>query len=330
MAKKKNKEAIESLKKTLVSGAAGLAGLAVGESAVIDKPIDIIANTVQTGEPYEELLHGMNLRWVDPEAYQKSLKYKKYLGVPNVQVVASPETATITGTAIESIQKHPLIKQTIKDEAKMSRLAPLIGYNGRGEAFLAHEVGHNVRSPISAIANYAELTPHIHDFALGGGIGLALSGNPTAQAIAPLVAVSTRTPLLLEELRASAHGLRAIRGVEGLGAVPEAVSKLAPAFITYALAAAPAIVAPIVARAVKDYIKGKRETKQEKKASAQLRATGQKTLSAPAKWYSKPGKQISLPPKAKVRSIPKAKPPSKKQFYRDMSDEIHGKGTRRA
>ncbi len=300
-----------------------LSGLAAAETESIGRVIGPLADVVERGiEPYDKLTHGLGLWAVDPQALARKRRYEKYLGVPHVKGIAFPESATLPRQTIEVLEGHPRIfGEETSGVAKFLR--PFIFLKNGDPAVIAHEVGHNVRSPIASASTLVRARNDIlRSAAMGAGIGLALSDNETAEKYAPLVSVAPHIPELLEEARASTHGIRAIRAIEGNRAAIKSLTTLLPAFMTYVVSAIPSLTAPMIAKAVKEYS----EQKQEKTASK--KAVGSKIKSARSSW-------VTAPPKPKTSKIGKPgtsppKPPSKSKFYKDMLGELNGLGTRRA
>ena len=301
----------------------GAAGVTIDEAAkvpaVAQIPLSII--TELGIEPYDELTHGLP---IDTKTWLRARKIRKAMGAPSVPITRGQYHSAFTPQAADALnwlsEKFPSI---FGYEYHM----PEIFAESKNIPAIAHEMGHTVRSPIGKLSL---MSPLLHPVALLGGIGAALSESETAQAAAPYIAGAGTIPTLLEEGRASAHALRGIGKAEGTRAALSAAGRLAPAFGTYAAGAIPTIMAPVVAKIIKDYIDKKMDHKKE--ASKQpkpipVKTEGKLRASPSRAWATEgPRPKSSRPGKATSTSI---KLPSKRKFYRDMQRQMSpGKGQR--
>lgn len=206
-----------------------------------------------------------------------------------------------------------------------------------------HEIGH-----ATPVLGSTALRRIVHDVA--GGMGhrglagnlarIALAGHTLAPPgedasgkhrfiyeHAPALVGATMLPELAEEARASYHALRGAKKY-GPGTL-SALKELAPAFGTYAAAAAAPVIATIVAKKLVQALHRKDEEKTavakpgtEVKASGRLRST-----MSSAKWlgtpYAKP--KTTKPnqnPTARADETPKLRPPSKTAYFRDQLESM--------
>jgi len=298
-----------------------LSGVATSETGASRAIIDPLSNIIDSIHgSYDKKDIGRWLGSVDFEALARKLQYEEYLNVPHVSTVVGGESLTIPRQTIETLKGHPKIFGKETSEFA-ERVKPRIFLSSGNPATIAHEVGHNVPSPISTLSTLVKARDVARPAFMGTGIGMAMSDNDTVSKYAPLVSVAPHIPDVLEEARASIHGTRAIRAIEGNRAAIKSMATLLPAFMTYVVSAIPALTAPMIAKAVKDYA----EKKQEKTASK--KAVGSKVKSARSSW-------ITSPPKPKTSKIGKPgtepqAPPSKRKFYQDMLGELNGLGTRK-
>jgi len=318
--REKNKDIDRSVLPRMYGALSGIASAETGSMEYMREPLIDMYNI--GNEPYvgESLLK--SLESVDPELFAKKLKYEKHLGVPPRLAVTGKTSFTLPEHVKDLVRNHPMIFGK-EDLEAVEKIPSVISLGHSSPATLAHEVGHNIKSPISSLNTLLQARHGVaKKISTGTGLAMALSDNDTVSKYAPLISAAPYIPELLEEARASAHGMRAIRAVDGNMAAMKSISTLLPAFMTYAISAIPAIAAPMIARAVKEYAENNREK------TASKRAIGNKVKSARESW-------VTSPPKPKTSKIGKpgtstSSPPSKRKFYRDMLGELNGLGTRKA
>jgi len=291
----------------------GASGIATSEAEIIPRLLaQSMGGISEVGESaYPEVLRGQRLALVDPRFWLDIRKMRNYLNAPSIPVVVGD------------------IDYTIPPEGRefLKRLNAQIGLRAKSYAGAGHEIGHSVPSPIRSLGMSLG-TPLAKILGVLAGVGTAtLSDDPTMESIAPLISAAPYAAELAEEARATAHGVRAVRAVKGNMAALEALGRLLPAFMTYAAMAAPALAAPMVAKAVKHYVKDKDAKKTAAKIPSPAKATGRKILSARQEWAS----PAPSPKTSKIGDpgMNPAKPPSKSKFYKDMLSMMSGKGARR-
>lgn len=294
----------------------GLAGVAGAAPDMFQVPL---VKLVDAGiRPYESPHVIRSLFWEDPDMWSKAVKLQQRLKAPAADLLVGPETLASPITWIEK-----KIHRLFGHSAESIRSArPYVMLDSPSVAGLAHEIGHTVRSPITSAAMLGDLRG-LRLLGLGGGVLAGLSDDEKLQKAAPYISVAPHVPGLLEEARATMHGTRGIAALEGLGPAAKALGRLTPAFLTYVAAAMPALMAPYLAKAIKDYVANKSEKRAELKPP---KATGKKILSARQHWaHPAPKPKPSKLGKPGRRPAP---PPSKARFYRDIQSMLSGLGTR--
>lgn len=309
---------------TLAKLLGGAAGITVDEAARVPALAQIpLGILTELGiEPYHEFTHGLP---VDMRTGWKAEKIRKAMGAPRVPITRGATHATLTPQAADTLN---WLSERFPNVFGYGYHFPEIWAESKNIPAIAHEMGHTIRSPISAVSM---ASPAIRAVTLLGGLGAALSESERAQELAPYIAGAGTVPTLLEEGRASAHAIRAIRRAEGTKAALSAAGRLAPAFGTYAAGAIPAVLAPIVAKAVKEYMENR---EQEKEAAEQPKPVPLKTegklRASPSRAWATEGPKPKTSKPGKVKST-KINLPSKRKFYRDMQRQMSpGKGQRLA
>lgn len=306
-----------SLLSRLLGGAAGVTiDEAARVPAIAQIPLSIL--TEAGIEPYSELSHGAPL---DLKTWLKARKLRKAMGAPNVPITRGPYHSAFTPHAADALN---WLSERFPSVFGYGYYTPEIWAESKNIPAIAHEMGHTIRSPIGKLSL---VSPIIRPLTLLGGIGAALSDSERAQELAPYIAGAGTVPTLLEEGRASAHALRGIGKAEGARAALSAAGRLAPALGTYAAGAIPTILAPIVAKAVKDYMeKGQKKEAAEQKP-VQLKTEG-KLKSPPSRAWATEGPKPKTSRPGKAMST-KINLPSKRKFYRDIQRQMSpGKGQR--
>jgi hypothetical protein len=302
-----------------------LAGLGTGATELQGHVQGPLAHLSEIGiEPYAEGAHGNPLWMEDYDSYKKLRAYQKYLKTEKIRAVAADMHGVIQPQSLRFMERFPWLFGGREVAEAIAESEPAIFTRGPNPAAMAHEVGHTVRSPMASAALISK-HPILRALGLGGGVAAALSDHEGLEAVAPAISVAPHIPELAEEARASFHGTRAIRATEGNIAALKALSRLAPAFMTYLAGALPALAAPYVAKGIKEHIKRK---KSEKTAAALPKATGKTVVPARQRWaHPTPNPKTSRPEKAK--SMPTAKPPSKRKFFTDLQKQMEGLGSRK-
>jgi hypothetical protein len=294
-------------KARLLGGAAGLSAIG-GSDAGLGVPVRQILNMIlEAGsKQFEEGSHGLPMFLVDRKTNRSAKTMADALKVARPEVIAGPASQMVHGTS-----------------------PPRIQLKGSNRAILAHELGHHVKSPITWLANLAD-SPKLKGLGMGGGVAAAMSDSEIAQKAAPLIGMAPHIPELLEEARASMHGVRALHATEGLASAAKGALRLTPAFMTYMTKLIPALIAPYIAKSVMEYTKSKDPKKKNQKKTAGIKppkATGKTILTARQRWaHPAPLPKTSKPGKV---GTPKARPPSKSKFYKDMKAQLAGLGARR-
>lgn len=303
----------------------GLAGLGIGATTLegyVQEPLSRLAELGM--EPYAKESHGLPLWAEDYESHKKIRAYQRYLKAERLKSLVAEAHAALPTHSLDLIKRFPWLFGGEGAVQAAAEAEPAIFVRSPNRAIMAHEIGHTVKSPIATTALLAR-HPLLKALSTGGGVAAALSDIESLEAAAPIISIAPHIPELAEEARASIHGARAIRATEGSMAALKALSRLTPAFITYLVGALPALAAPYVAKGIKEHIKKKR---REKTAAALPKATGRTITTARQRWAAPaPKPKTSRPEKAK--SVPPAKPPSKRKFFTDMQKQLEGLGARK-
>lgn len=146
---------------------------------------------------------------------------------------------------------------------------------------------------------------------------------------APLLAGATYLPELAEEARASGRAIAGARR-HGLGTL-KTVKELAPAFATYAGAAAVPVLATLIAKRL---VKALHERGSEKEAAAkagtEVKAPGLLRNGASAAWHiggRTPPKPKSIKPNSRLdataRGRSQSKPPSNREYHKDLLKSLY-------
>lgn len=297
-----------------------MSGLGLAETTAQGLPQAGLGVLSELGEKAFDLeSHGFPLWIEDNPTWQNAVKIREHIGAPRVPIYAGPEDFAISPNLVKLRERFPFLFEAGEE------IKPLISVKSRnGYAGLAHELGHTVPSPIADLSILSHI-PLLRLLSAGAGAGLAVSDNETAQSIAPAVSVAPYIPGILEEGRATMHGVRGINAVKGPAEAAKALARLSPAFMTYLLAALPALAAPYVAKGIKEYVKKKKKS-QEKNAAEEPKATGRAKLTAPRVWTTPaPKPKTSKPGEPEIA---KASPPAKGKFYGDMMRMLRGGGER--
>lgn len=298
-------------RKARVYGA--VAGLSAAEgkalAGMLANPLALLSEIGEKSFPAG--LEGLPMYLQEPGFALDARRIRKYLGAPKVPIVIGVEDAMV-------------LKDLVKETPYITMRAP-------SHAGVAHEIGHSVPSPISRMSQMSS-HPLLKALGISAGVGAALTDNETAQAAAPLIAGAPYVPELLEEARATAHGVRGIRAIKGNAEALRALLRLLPAFLSHAAMAAPAVAAPFVAKAVREYVESDIKKTPEKTAAEAPKppkATGKTVLTARQQWAHPAPAPVSSKPD-KPPGTPAAKPPSKSKFYTDMQKMMEGFGARSA
>lgn len=310
-----------------------VAGLAASETRRLPGlAAEAIGQLGEIGEkPFDEALHGLRLGLVDPKRALDGSKIRKAVGAPSVPIYAAEIDSALSPQVIDLVEKLRALK--VPGVPQGAKVSPYITAGSDGLAGLAHEIGHTVKSPIVA-ASFISQNPIVKMLGLGAGMSAMMSDNETMQAVAPIISSAPHIPQLMEEARASTHAVRGIHATKGLAEAARAGARLTPAFLTYVAGALPALFAPYVAKAVKEYInsdpKPSMSSEPEKSAADQgyqPKATNKLKQTARVAWAPPaPKPQVS---KIGKPGIDPAPPPSKAKFYRDMQRMFAGLGARR-
>jgi hypothetical protein len=140
---------------------------------------------------------------------------------------------------------------------------------------------------------------------------------------APALMGASYAPMLLEEARATAH---AVKGGRALGKGMETLKDLAPGYGTYAAKALTPILAALVAKKVVEAIRG---IGNEKKAAAQVRASGLLQKSMGESWRMHPsaaGSKTTRPTTAsspRAQATTKLRPRSNVTYHKDTIKSFH-------
>jgi hypothetical protein len=208
-----------------------------------------------------------------------------------------------------------------------------IGIGSASVPAVMHEIGH--ASPImgsnslrNAWHQVAGLTRNPAMSAIRALIGMNMlrESDPEeqsfAQANAPALLAASYAPVLLEEGRATAN---ALLGARRFGPGVAAVAKqLAPAFGTYAAAAAGPVLGALLAQKIMQSLREQGEEKNASTLGKEVQSPG--LLRAPASSAWRMGMTAPKPktikpnssPTARAKDTPTAKPPSKTAFYSDV------------
>jgi hypothetical protein len=146
---------------------------------------------------------------------------------------------------------------------------------------------------------------------------------------APALVGATFLPELAEEMRASGRAIAGARR-HGVGTL-KAIKELAPAFGTYAAAAAAPVLATLIA---KNLVKALHERGEEKQAAAragaEVKAPGALRRSATAAWHiggRTPPKPKTIKPDSRLdataRGRSQANPPSNRAYYKDLLESLY-------
>jgi hypothetical protein len=157
----------------------------------------------------------------------------------------------------------------------------------------------------------------------------ASSARQFAYKNAPALVGATFLPELLEEGRASGRAIAGARR-HGLGTL-KAIKELAPAFGTYAAAAAAPVLATLIA---KNLVKALHARGEEKKAAAkpgtEVKAPGILRNSASSAWHiggQTPPKPKSIKPNSRLdataRGRTQSKPPSNREYHKDLLKSLY-------
>lgn len=246
---------------------------------------------------------------------------------PGEKIPKELETLAKELSRVLKIEK-PILKPSVSRGSYFDLSTGDINLHRPSPAELAHELGHAKPSFVRSLAYPIMRNPYVRFGALGSGIGAALSENETLQAVSPLIAAAPEIPVLMEELRASAHGAKGLLATRGIGEASEVLTRMGPAFLAYLLPALATAAAPLIAKAVWQYAKG-----QKKEAGiAPFKVTGRLKIPAPSKWTKNP--RVKQPktskPSKQVKTTPKENPPSKEKYYSDMLKRLQDQryGTR--
>lgn len=307
--KESEKISPKNIKAQLLGTAAGL-GLG---STHVQRPLQhLLGELTMLGEKAFQVAEGSSIPfWENIEFLDDANQVRRRLKIPLSEIaelIVDKEPHTLTRQTIDLIKKIPFIKH-LEDPDELKRMKPYIALSGNSLPVAAHELGHNVRSPVHALSFAAANLKPITTMA---GVLAGVSGNETLEDYAPLIGASAPLVELLEEARASTHATRAIRAVKGNRAALSALGRLGAAFGTHALAAAPYAIAPALATAVAKYVRDDDEV--EKQAEAQP------YLSRATKWMAgipKPPSSTKPNLTTKAQVTRKLQPPSKRKYYED-------------
>lgn len=296
----------------------GLAGAAAGVSTDEARRIprlinNRLADLVDVGiKSYPEASWG---QLPDFKTLIKAWQLQEAMGAPSTPVIRGPYAAFVNPPQVNEHfewlgKKFPGLAKALNAN-KIGD--PFIMIDRPNTAALAHEIGHSIKSPILGLALYGKL---LRGLGLAGGVGAALTESEGAQSAAPFIAGAGAVPDILEEGRATAHAVRGVKRVEGGKEALKTLGRLTPAIGTYAVGAVPLVLAPYVARAVKEYME-----KESAEKPVQIKTEGKLRAPASKAWAtSGPKPKSSTPGKAKSTSI---KLPSKRKFYRDMQRQLN-------
>jgi hypothetical protein len=271
-----------------------------------------MAELSEIGEAsYPKVLQGQRLALIDPRFWLDVQRMRSHINAPSLPIVISD-------------MDHIMPPE---GDSFLQGLKSHIGLRAKSYAGAGHELGHSIPSHIRTLSMMGS-TPMAKALATLAGVGTAtFSDDPETESLAPLISGAPYAAQLAEEARATAHGVRAVRAIKGDVAALEALGRLLPAFMTYAAMAAPAIAAPMVAKAIKHYMRDKETEKKASNEPAPPKATGRKILSARQEWAAPaPTPKVS---RVGYPGTNPAKPPSKGKFYKDMLSTMNGKGARK-
>jgi hypothetical protein len=147
---------------------------------------------------------------------------------------------------------------------------------------------------------------------------------------APELVGATMVPELLEEGRAS---VKALQGAASHGpGVAKTLLELAPAFGTYAAAAAAPVFATVLARRIVAALEARRQNEAKTAAAEQgneVKAPGALRADASSAWQigMNPPKPKTIGPTSRIGTNPggsaTAKPPSKTSYFKDQLDSLN-------
>lgn len=307
---------------TLARLLGGAAGVTMDEGRIVpgllQNPLAMLTELRE--KPYPEYMWGSKLPFID-RLRAEIIRHE--MGAPRIPIYIGPEDYVSNNP--NSTKVWEWLKKKFPNMMEAVEIPPPYISTRAGSLHgIAHELGHSKPSPIGVIASDPIRIP-LRAATLLGGIGAALSESEEAQKAAPYIAGAGTIPALAEEGRASYHAIRGMKRAEGAKAALESLARLTPAFGTHALGAVPVILAPIVAKAVKDYMEGqKKEAAQQK--PVQIKTEGKLKASPSRAWATEgPKPKTSKPGKATSTKI---NLPSKTKFYRDMQrqmDPLKGK-----
>ena len=303
------------------------AGLAGAGATMAEKPSLAISQlllnpALEAGvKPYSAESLGKSLDAVDPNMLEKIKAYQKHLNAEKIpafvgeyHAVATPQSLEMRRDLMEKLKRFGIYA------GKKPSMDPFIQLVSPNAAAAAHEVGHSVRSPVMALSRLMSMSSPIGKaLGVGSGMAMAMSDNETVQNLSPLAAAAAFAPEIAEEARASFHGLRAIKAVDGMTDAIKGFARMSPAFMSYVLGALPFITAPMVAATVKNKL-------MSKEGAVEPKATGRNIISARQQW-------TTPAPKPKTSTIGKpgtnaAPPPSKRKFFADLQKVMDGMGDR--
>jgi hypothetical protein len=308
---------------TLARLLGGAAGVTMDEARIVpgmlQTPLAMLSELKE--KPYPSYMWGERLPFIDR---LRAEIIRQEIGAPKIPIYIGPEDYVMNSPNEVRIwrwlkSKFPNLLKNVDFET------PHISTRAGSLSGIAHELGHAKPSPIGVLASSPVRVP-LRAATLLGGIGAALSESEEAQKAAPYIAGAGALPSLAEEGRAWYHAIRGMKRAEGTKAALETLARGAPAFGTHAFGAVPVILAPIVAKAVKDYMEN-RKGQEKEAAEIQLKTEGKLKSSPSRAWATEgPKPKTSTPGKAVSTKI---NIPSKRKFYRDMQRQMSpGKGQR--
>lgn len=306
---------------TLANLLGGAAGVAMDEARIapgaVQNPLAILS---ELGEkPYPEHMHGQRLPLIDRI---RAELVRREIGAPRIPIYIGPEDYVASSPNQVRVfqwlkERFPNLMGAVEFEP------PHIATRAGSLPGIAHEMGHAKPSAIGVLASDPVRVP-IRAATLLGGLAAALSESEEAQKAAPYIAGAGAVPALAEEGRAWYHAIRGMKRAEGMKAALETLARGAPAFGTHAIGAVPIVLAPIVAKAVKEYME-----KESSQKPIPLKTEGRLKASPSRAWATEGPKPKSSKP-GKVTST-KINIPSKRKFYRDMQRQMDpNKGQRLA
>lgn len=268
-------------------------------------------------------------RLTNPDLWGRPFYYDEAFG--------SDDVKKIQGFAKEQLGKRnvPIVSWPV---AGYDSTNDLIGLADNSVPTAFHEIGHATRVSKRNIVNKAIDRAYFASMGTPGAIAraaavaaYAIPEDKPAWAIPAILAASA--PTLGEEARATYHAFRggARHGVP----IGRTIRSVAPAYGTYlaAYAGAP-IIGAMLARTVLNSLRGSGRValpvpgETPEKTAAAIRASGQLRASASSAWKAgvgapKPKNRKPAKGSAVAKSTPKAQPPAKSSFYKDMLESLY-------